>query len=483
MSAPPIGAKAAFKEVMGTLSGKAAFVLLALIVGMAVLVPIYAPFNVLKAWHDKTEAGPWADNPKCAAPIWAEWFVGKKLPRTIVLDDDDFRKYAYNITYPGQPPLKLIVLVAYFDYRYDEFPNHLNGFRLRVEVTTNQTACLTIKLLRPDKRAINLTETVITPESPILRIYDTDEAMKQVSERYVKYLAEKNNWNLTALGFVNMPYVIFFAKEGPSMLNPRTAEVLKGTYALYITVRVLYDLTADAKAKFVLYGRVHGWAGTDIWRRDLLIGLLWGAPVALAFGIVASVVVSLIQTLLGVISGYFSGKVDEAIQRIAELYMIIPVLPILILVAIIYGLTIWKLLALVVIFSFIGSMTKTVRSMVPSIKAEQYVLAAQSYGAGSWRIIFKHIFPRVLPYMFANIALAVPSYIFLEAALSFLGLGDPLLPTWGKILGEAEAANAAYYGYWWWVVLPAACIGITATAFALLGYAFDKVVNPRLREL
>jgi len=483
MSAPPIGAKAAFKEVIGTASGKAAFVLLSIIVLMTIVVPIYAPYNVLKAWHDKTETGPWADYPKCAAPVWTEWLVGKKLPRTIVLDEDDFRKYVYNITYPGQPPMKLIVLVAYFDYRYDEFPNYLNAFKLRIEIKANQTVSLTVKLLRPDKRVINLTDTVVTPESPTLRIYDTDDEVKTVSEKYVKYLAEKNNWNLTALGFVNMPYAIFFAKEGPSMLNPKTAEVLKGTYAIYITVRVFYDLTADATAKFVLYGRVHGLAGTDIWRRDLLIGLLWGAPVALAFGIIASVVVSLIQTFLGVISGYFGGKVDEAIQRVAELFMIIPVLPILILVAIIYGMTIWKLLALIVVFSIVGSMTKTVRSMVPSIKAEQYVLAAQSYGAGSWRIIFKHVFPRVLPYMFANIALAVPAYIFTEAALSFLGLGDPMLPTWGKILGEAEMAQAAYYGYWWWIILPAACIGITATAFALLGYAFDKVVNPRLREL
>ena len=483
MSAPPIGAKAAFKEVMGTLSGKAAFVLLALIVGMAVLVPIYAPFNVLKAWHDKTEAGPWADNPKCAAPVWTEWLVGKRLPRTIVLDTDDFRKEASTIEVPGFPPLKLIIMVAYFKYDYDEFPNYLNAFRLRVDFTTNQTMSLKIRLLRPDGDEITLFSANVMPGTSPLRIYDTDEAVREITEAYVKSVAMEQGWNLTETGFVNAPYVILFAKKGPSMVNPKTAEVLKGTYALYIEAKVFGDPSADVNAKFVLYGRVHGWAGTDIWRRDLLIGLLWGAPVALAFGIIASVVVSLIQTLLGVISGYFGGKVDDAIQRIAELYMIIPVLPILILVAIIYGLTIWKLLALVVIFSFIGSMTKTVRSMVPSIKAEQYVLAAQSYGAGSWRIIFKHIFPRVLPYMFANIALAVPSYIFLEAALSFLGLGDPLLPTWGKILGEAEAAHAAYYGYWWWVVLPAACIGITATAFALLGYAFDKVVNPRLREL
>src|SRR5207244_13278943 len=95
---------------------------------------------------------------------------------------------------------------------------------------------------------------------------------------------------------------------------------------------------------------------------------------------------------------------------------------------------------------------------------------------------------RVMPYTFALIALTVPAFIFLEASLSFLGLGDPSLPTWGHILGDAYTQGALFAsrayptGLWWWVFFPAAGIIFTTVAFALLGYAFDKVLNPRLPE-
>jgi peptide/nickel transport system permease protein len=96
--------------------------------------------------------------------------------------------------------------------------------------------------------------------------------------------------------------------------------------------------------------------------------------------------------------------------------------------------------------------------------------------------LFRHILPRLLPYTFALIALSVPSFIFLEASLSFLGLGDPLLPTWGSILGNAYNGSAPFRGFWWWIAFPAGGIVFATVAFALLGYSFDKVLNPRLRE-
>ncbi|RLI18371.1 ABC transporter permease, partial [Candidatus Bathyarchaeota archaeon] len=206
-------------------------------------------------------------------------------------------------------------------------------------------------------------------------------------------------------------------------------------------------------------------------------------PVALAFSLTAAVVSTLIQTLFGILSGYLGGRVDEVIQRFTEFMMIIPMLPIMILISFVYRISIWTLLVIVIVFSLVGSTTKVVRSMVPQIKEESYILAAISYGASPWRIMFLHIFPRVLPYTFSILALSVPGYVFLEAALSYLGLGDPVLPTWGRILGDAYTSGAAYYGYWWWILIPAGCIMMTALAFALLGYAFDKVVNPRLREM
>ncbi len=474
MSAPAIGTKEAFKEALKTLSGKVAFGLLLIIVLMGVATPIYAPYNVVKAWSMREV---WMDNPPCAAPAWVQFFVHKKLPKTIIIENEDFHKSVSLMEYAGIT-YKFIYMNAYFDYPYDAFPNKISSFIIQVTPNASRVSSvrITVELERPDGDRIKLVDGLPVPVNETLELRETTDMVVEAAGNYVRSVTgsapEKP-----------LPYVVFFAEKGENMNDPKKATVLKGTYKMYVTCVAIGDPKVDVKARMVIYGRVYGLAGTDSYRRDLMIGLLWGAPIALAFGIVAAVVVNLVQTILGVISGYFGGKVDDAVQRVAELMMIIPVLPILILISFIYHIRIWTLLAILVAFGIVGATTKTVRSMVPSIKEEQYILAAKSYGAGSWRIIFKHIFPRVLPYTFSLIATAVPAYIFLEAALSFLGLGDPILPTWGKILGDAEVANAAYYGYWWWIVLPAACIGITAMAFALLGYAFDKVINPRLREM
>jgi len=135
-----------------------------------------------------------------------------------------------------------------------------------------------------------------------------------------------------------------------------------------------------------------------------------------------------------------------------------------------------------VALSVFGSATKTARSMALQIMSEPYVEAAVSYGASRRRIMLLYILPRLLPYTMANIVLSVPSYVFLEAALSLLGLGDPTMPTWGKIISDAFEGGAVIHGLWWWVLIPSTLIIMTAIAFALIGLALDKVVNPRLRE-
>ncbi|MEM3073755.1 MAG: ABC transporter permease subunit, partial [Nitrososphaerales archaeon] len=143
---------------------------------------------------------------------------------------------------------------------------------------------------------------------------------------------------------------------------------------------------------------------------------------------------------------------------------------------------IWTLLIAVIALSLFGGVTKSVRSMALQIREEPYIEAAKSYGASRPRILFLYILPRLLPYTFANITVSVPAYVFLEASLSILGLGDPALPTWGKIISEAFSGGAAYYGYWWWILIPSIFIVLVSTAFALLWYSLDKVLNPRLRE-
>ena len=466
MSAPSLRPEAVIKEVLKTKSGIVAAILLLLIISLVIAVPIYAPYDVVKTWNDP-EA--WLSNPKNAAPIWVERLIGKRLPRNIFLGDENFSRRGFNVTYRDFT-IKKIILRARFEYPYDDFPSHI---RVEVLAKTNSSLRVSAEFIRPDGAAVQLFDETISREMPRLLMGTEGERFHRVAEAFYLDVTGRRPEAV-------VPEAILMASK--ESLIRGEPEVLKGRYALRLEV-TSFNLSDDVEVELQLYGRVYGLAGTDSKGRDLLIGILWGAPVALAFSLTAAVVSTLIQTLFGILSGYLGGRVDEVIQRFTEFMMIIPMLPIMILVSFVYRISIWTLLVIVIVFSLVGSTTKVVRSMVPQIKEESYILAAISYGASPWRIMFLHIFPRVLPYTFSILALSVPGYVFLEAALSYLGLGDPVLPTWGRILGDAYTSGAAYYGYWWWILIPAGCIMMTALAFALLGYAFDKVVNPRLREM
>ena len=274
------------------------------------------------------------------------------------------------------------------------------------------------------------------------------------------------------------PEIILFMDNNSSNNNPTP---VNGIYTLKIAATSLNRMD-DVDAALIIYGRVFGLAGTDDKRRDLFVGLVWGAPIALSFGLIAALATSFLQTFIGSLSAWYGGLVDEVIQRITDVYMILPFLPILITISIVYRIDIWMLLLVVVGLSIFGGSTKTARSMTLQIMTEQYIEAAISYGASRKRILLLYILPRLLPYTLANIVLSVPSYVFLEAALSVLGLGDPMMPTWGKIISDAYSGGAVEHGLWWWILLPSALIILTAISFAFIGLALDKVVNPRLRE-
>jgi peptide/nickel transport system permease protein len=114
------------------------------------------------------------------------------------------------------------------------------------------------------------------------------------------------------------------------------------------------------------------------------------------------------------------------------------------------------------------------------IKTYTYIEAAKLMGESDIRIIFRHIIPQLLPFAFASIALSVPSAILGESGLSFLGLGDPTIPTWGKILYDAQSSDAAARGIWWWIAPPGIMIGITGAAFVLIARALESIVNPKM---
>lgn len=288
---------------------------------------------------------------------------------------------------------------------------------------------------------------------------------------------------------VNTLEVLFGTNKSLSGTVP--FQILKGTYHLrisYASYNSASDfpsgkpLVDDIKSlQLVLSGRVYGLMGTDSWGRDLLVGILWGAPAALIIGLLTSIVSVAIGVFLGVLSGFYGGRVDDVVQRITDYFLILPFLPLLIFLSFILHPSIWNLIWLLSVFGWPG-ITKVVRSIALQIRESGYVEAARALGASNIRILVRHVLPQALPYTFANIALSVPSAIFAEASISFLGLGDPVIPTWGKILGDAQTAGAVIGGYWWWVLIPGLCIILVAMSFALLGNALDRILTPKLRR-
>lgn len=498
----PIGIRAAVLEALRTKSGIAAAAMLGFLILLAILVPVLAPYNIVQAWNDPTA---WGNNPKLAAPEWSEIFSGKHLPRTILLpyhgEEGGFDKVRVSFNVSSET-YTLVVLKKTFSYQYDAFPSEIS---LMLKATFGNKSATQIKVFwdRPDGQTVHLFDANPSVPAPDENTYsltfpnprDPSYSVYQNIEQWLisQNITNETEWSVLfprqAGPYSNPPdaQLLLMARLNRSMLNPETAEVLKGNYSFRIEFTG-FTATDDANARAVIYGTVYGLAGTDINRRDLLVAVLWGAPVALAFGLVGAFAAVLIQTILGAISGWYGGAIDEFVQRAADFYLIIPTLPILILLGILYRPGILLLLFVLVVFGVVGATTKVIRSIVLQVKEEQFIEAARSYGASRRRILFRYIMPRVMPYTFALIALTVPAFIFLEASLSFLGLGDPSLPTWGHILGDAYSQGALFAsrayptGFWWWILFPAMGIIFTTVAFALLGYAFDKVLNPRLRE-
>ena len=117
------------------------------------------------------------------------------------------------------------------------------------------------------------------------------------------------------------------------------------------------------------------------------------------------------------------------------------------------------------------------------VKESMYIEAAKAYGASGLRIVFLYLIPRMIPLLIPGLVSSVPAFVFLEASLAVLGLGDPVLPTWVKIIQDANANGALYLGYYYWILEPATLLMITGLGFAMLGFALDRVFNPKLRDI
>lgn len=221
--------------------------------------------------------------------------------------------------------------------------------------------------------------------------------------------------------------------------------------------------------------------GTDDMGRDVLANLISGARISLLIGGVATAISMGIGTLIGIVSGYFGKGIDNALMRFTDFFLVIPWLPLMMVLAAILGTSIWNIIFVIGITGWAGT-ARVVRSHTLSVKERQFVERTVSIGAGSGHIMARHILPNVFPLVFANTVLVAAVAIVSETTLSFLGLGDPTTASWGMMLHYAFESGATSAGAYWYYLPPGICVVLVVLSFTLLGYAFDEILNPKLRK-
>jgi len=223
--------------------------------------------------------------------------------------------------------------------------------------------------------------------------------------------------------------------------------------------------------------------GTDQNGISVLDRVMKGALASLTIGFTAMVVSMVLGAIVGLASGYWGGWRDEVIMRINDVFLSIPWLVLMIVIAAILATqSIW---AVILVIGLTGWSTtaRIVRSQVLSLKSRQFIERAKAIGSSEWHIIRRHIFPNVVPLLFANAILTIAISILSESTLSFLGLGPQDVDTWGRILENAyDEGSATIPEQNLFIIMPGLAIVIVVLGFTFVGYAMDEVLNPKLRK-
>ncbi len=226
-----------------------------------------------------------------------------------------------------------------------------------------------------------------------------------------------------------------------------------------------------------------GWEhplGTNEVGQDILSELIYGARTTLLIGVSSAIASSLLSLLLGLMAGLFRGTAERVLLRLVDVMLVVPVLLVALLAAAYFkpGTS-----GLILMFSllFWPPGARIVWSQVLSLKEQGHLTAARHFGAGTWYLMRRHLVPELYPLLAVNFIQIVRRAVFMEAGLAFLGIFDPSLKSWGLMLHYAR--DFVFTGAWaWWLLPPAAAISLTIISFAMLGYALESALDPRLRR-
>jgi peptide/nickel transport system ATP-binding protein/peptide/nickel transport system permease protein len=221
--------------------------------------------------------------------------------------------------------------------------------------------------------------------------------------------------------------------------------------------------------------------GTNDIGQDIASELIYGTRISLAVGTLAALIAIAIGTAVGLVAGYFP-RTGAVLMRVVDIILVLPFLPLLILLAAYLGRSLLNTILVIGLLSWASS-ARVIRAQVMSCAKHDYVVAAQCIGARHSHILVRHLLPHVLLLAVGQFVEATSAAILLEASLSFLGLGDPLQKSWGTVLYWAQVRGAFLTPAWmWWVLPPGLMIVAASLGFALVGFALEQKLNPRLRQ-
>lgn len=224
--------------------------------------------------------------------------------------------------------------------------------------------------------------------------------------------------------------------------------------------------------------------GTTQAGQDVLAQLVVGARTSMLTGLVGGLIATVLAVVFGVTAGYLGGKADATLSAFTNIFLVLPGLPLLIIIAsYVKGRGGWEMIALIIGLTGWPWAARQKRAQTLSLRRRDFITAAEQIGESRWRIITCEIIPNLAPLISATFVGAVVACIFADAGLAFIGVGNIQVTSWGSMMYWAEADQALGQGAWWWFVAPGACIAILGAAAGLVNFGVDELSNPRLRAV
>ncbi len=448
------------KRFMKSPPGVAGLAIISILILISALTVILIPSKeATLEWRSESSTA--INRPKSAEPAWTNFFREKDLPETLYLDskvDSSIKTVKEAKNGFGET-----IIEFSFDFPYEYPPQDMTV--VYDTQTIQKDYFVTLTWITPDLRETEIMRSRVNSLQKFIVSRDYSGVEGATSAMQLPPSKSGQGGQIQAIETLfNDP------AEERSGAQP-------GKYTLRVNA-YSFEPGSNLDAKMILYGKVFGLAGTDNQRRDLKVALLWGLPIALLIGIVGALATTLLSVTIAAVAAWFGGWVDGLVQRISEISMIIPAFALALTVFYMVSDSIWVALSAIILLMIFGNAVKTYRAAFVQVLHSGYFEAARSYGASDWRIIWHYMVPVIIPILIPQITIMVPFFVFYETSLAFVGVMDPVLPTWGKMVYDALDAGA-YSGYTYWVIQPIVLMLITGIAFAMLGTALNSALNPK----